>query len=657
MRRLRPVHVGWLLFGASLLLVGLNAAQQVRPVPDRPDLQALLRIVVGLPVVLLVPGWFLVPRLVGKDASLGDRLDPGWAVIAAVALTLAAHVLHFNLLRLFSLPIEWPALSAIAVVECALGAAWWRWRQAELAFASWQPGTTWAVALGSACVIGFSAWSAPSLLRDGSWYFFEPDLPAGWSAAPDGLTASWEGGEELGHGAVLRDIEADRSIVVSNATGTQAEMPVLLVVHAPVGTEARLELDGAALDSDIIARVAPLTEGGLDVERYWEWGSAALAARLAVPAGGELTLQLHIAPPSAQQDAPLAVASWAGEGSAAVLDDLQRRGFRQMHPFQLLNVTENIRWADEVAGEFVLAGRSPDGSSTLHQPPAWTYLYAPARELLTDQTVSAGALLVAILLLLPLVGVLGLRDESGIAPAALGLVLGFGAVQHGRLMVSDGSLNFPDSLYALALVIAVVALAVGRVRIFVLWAVAAALLRYPGAVVTVMAGGMAFLLDRSRRRRALISLARFGLILAMVCGVMLVVGALSGSLQTWFFALYFETVPEHFRNHADALPWLSRPPEFLRLWALFGGGVVLLGLPLRGRLSKLALGTALLYFPFLAFIDHFSHHYFLPLVGLVSVATCASIALVEEPKRRQQLAVAAAVVAAALASLSGVLKL
>ncbi len=657
MRRLRPVHVGWLLLGASLLLVGLNVAQPVRPIPDRPDLLAYLRLAVGLPVVLLVPGWFLVPALAGRDADRDGGLDPGWAVLFAVGMSLAGHVLHFNLLRGLGLPIEWPALGGVAVVECAVGAAWWRARKADLEFAWWDAGTARGVALGCACVVAFSAWSAPSLLRDGSWYFFEPDLEVGWAAAP-GVTATWGDGAPIEQGAVLRDVGPTTTVVVDNPGPAGALAPLLIVVHAPVGTTARLTLDGHEVDADTIARVAPLGADGPPVERYWAWGSAALAGRPTVPGGGELTLELTIEQPADAEPQPLAVAAWAGQGSADTLEDLQRRGFRQMHPFQLLNVTENIRWADEVAGEFVLAGRSPDGSSTLHQPPAWTYLYAPARELLTDQTVAAGALLVFILLMIPLVGLLGVRDDVGSVPApALGLVLGLAAAQHGRLMVSDGSLNFPDSLYALALVIAVVALSVGRVRVFVLWALLAALLRYPGAVVIVMAGGLMLLLDPSRRRRALISLARFGLILAMVCGVMLVVGALSGSLQTWFFALYFETVPEHFNNNPEALPWLARPPEFLRLWALFGGGVALLALPLRGRLSKLSLGTALAYFPFLAFIDHFSHHYFLPLVGLAGVATCASIARIEDPARRRMLAWAAAAVALGLAAAAAGLRL
>ena len=246
------------------------------------------------------------------------------------------------------------------------------------------------------------------------------------------------------------------------------------------------------------------------------------------------------------------------------------------------------RWADEIAGSYVLPGRSVDGKSTLHQPPAWTYLYAPARELLCDQTVSAGVLLLAILFGITLVGLLGLQDESGAPPAALALVLGLGAVQHGRLMVLDGSLDFPDSLYALALVASVVALCSSRTRVFVVWAGLAALLRYPGAVVVAMAGFTLLAVDPLKRRRIIDALVRFALVIVMFCGVMLVIGGLTKSLDTWLFALYFETVTEHWtKNPAySVLPWKQRPLEFVRLWMLFGGGVLIAALPLRGRLSK-----------------------------------------------------------------------
>ena len=226
-------------------------------------------------------------------------------------------------------------------------------------------------------------------------------------------------------------------------------------------------------------------------------------------------------------------------------------------------------------------------------------------------------------------------------------------------MVLDGSLNFPDSLYALALVASVVALCSSRTRVFVVWAGLAALLRYPGAVVVAMAGFTLLAVDPLKRRRIIDALVRFALVIVMFCGVMLVIGGLTKSLDTWLFALYFETVTEHWtKNPAySVLPWKQRPLEFVRLWMLFGGGVLIAALPLRGRLSKVALGTAVLYAPFLAFIDHFSHHYFLPLIGLAGVATCASVARIESETLKRVLSWGLVPLAAGLLIYSSIGKL
>ena len=67
----------------------------------------------------------------------------------------------------------------------------------------------------------------------------------------------------------------------------------------------------------------------------------------------------------------LAVVEWAGLSSDELLECTRTNGFRFMHPFQMLNVTENVRWADEVAGDYVLSGRAPDGSSTLCSFTGW----------------------------------------------------------------------------------------------------------------------------------------------------------------------------------------------------------------------------------------------------------------------------------------------
>jgi len=630
--RVRPQHVGALLVGAAALLVVLNLLEPVRGPSHSVGALELLRVLVGLPVVLFAPAFCFVPALFRKDVDHEGKLDLGWALIAAAGLNLGLHVVHFNVLRVGGVPIEWAALGGIAVVESAVG--WWylRTRHADLEFAPASPGLTRGLLAVALMIAGFALWTSPHLLRDGSWYFFNTQLDADWAETRDraAVVVAWDDGTALRDGEGVEGVAARRGLTIENRSAVAEFVPVLIAVHTRVGSTVRLAAGGHVLQVEQIANLAPLGADGPLVERYWEWGTAAVAAILEAPPGARLELQLTVDPPvhfPSMPDGDVALVAWSKMSRREMTDDMSRRGHHHMHPFQLLNVTENIRWAHEVAGDFVLAGRSPDGTSTLHQPPAWTYAYAPLRELASDQTVSAAALFLAILFALPLVGLLGIRDEVAHGPSALlGLALGLGALQHGRLMAADGSLNFPDSLYALALVVAVVTLVVGRTRVFVLWAVLAALLRYPGAVVVALAGFTYLALDVERRRRAAHALIRFGFALAIFCGVMLMVGILTRSLDTWFFALYFETIPEHFNNNPDALPLLQRPLLFAKLWICFGAAILVAGVPFRGKLSKVALGTALLYAPFLAFIDHFSHHYFLPLIGLAGVSACASIA-------------------------------
>jgi hypothetical protein len=134
--------------------------------------------------------------------------------------------------------------------------------------------------------------------------------------------------------------------------------------------------------------------------------------------------------------------------------------------------------------------------------------------------------------------------------------------------------------------------------------------------------------------------------ICVFCGAMLVAAVMSKSLEAWLFALYFETIPEHFNNNPDALPLLDRPLEFFKYWGRVGGVALVFALPLRGALARTAFGTALLYAPFLMFIDHFSSHYFLPLIALASLAAGANIARAESDRVRLGSAVALAVVCA-----------
>jgi hypothetical protein len=637
--------VGALLLAAAALLFPLAALTSPDPPPHSLSPLQLLRVAVGLPVVLFLPAWFLAPRVFGDDLRLGGAapatLDLRWTALASAALNVFVHALNFNLLRLAGLPIRGPALLLLALLESAVAWALFSRRTgAGPAPASTPAATRRGLLVSLLALALFSAWKAPHLLRDGSWYFWSDALAEGWEAPPDpgALSATWLDGRPLEPGEPFVRDRRILSLTIENSAEISQEVPVFVLVPGPVGTVLRLAAPERPPVEDAISTFVQLPGDERPAERYWLWGAASTLGWLTVPARGSAALEVQVLPPPGAAEslgagAESRILAWMGLPGGSVVEDLAERGIHFAQPYQILNVTENIRWADEVASTRVLPGRSPDDLSTLHQPPAWTYLYAPARELLARQGVAASALFLAILLGLVLAGLLGIEADSGPVPPLLAATLLFAALQVGRLMVVDGSMNFPDPLYALALLASVVALFAQRPRVFVAWGLLASLSRYPGAVVLLMAGACLLALDPQRSRRAALALVRLALLLALFCGAMLVAGLLSERLEAWFFALYFETVPEHF-GHEGAPPLLERAWDFLRVWGLSGGLAALPALlPPRGMLARVALGTALLYAPFLMFIDHVSHHYFLPLLALGATAAAASMARLAEPWR------------------------
>jgi hypothetical protein len=661
MRAARPIHVAIGLLLAAVALLPLNLLEFPQPAPHGLTALSALRITLGLPVLVLVPGWIVALALLRRDLLPGGAedehtIDPVWWGIAAMGLSLLAHVVDVNVLRLLGVPINWTSLGPILALEAAFGVWLLRGRWAGTSFAPASPSLRKGVLITLALLGLFVGWQRQHLARDGSWYFYSDAVTRGWDATDDrgAVELSWEDGAPFEQGATFERRGRLMRLRITNAAPTEQTVPVFVALHGRVGASLELAQGDRPLGSETIAAGVVGEWSASPVERYWQWGTATALGEATVPPGGEATVEVRVLPPDsiAQPDPDdTRLAAWARISSGELVEDLSRGGHHHMHPFQLLNVTENVRWSDEVVGEFVLPGRSPDGKSTLHQPPAWTYLLAPAREVMARHNATASALLLAIVLFIGLVGLRAAEDEGARLGPGLAAVAAMGAVQHARLMVSDGSMNFPDNLYALALLTATVTLVGGRTRLFLLWALLAATLRYPGAVVVGLAGVCLVVVDPRKRRKVIEMLVRFGLGIAVFCGLMLVAGIASGRLATWLFALYFETIPEHF-GHAGALPVLQRPIVFSHMLVLVGGGVALLGVPFRGRLSKVALGTALLYTPFLAFIDHFSHHYFLPLIALLTTSTVASIGHIAEPKKRGLVAGAAAVLSVVLFALS-----
>ena len=656
----RPLHVVLVLLGAMLLLIPLHLGEGPTS-PASVSTIEWLRLSVGLPGALLLPGLALAPLLLREDLLRDGALDAAWWVLAAVGLNVGVQVVHLNVLRVLGLPIEWPALLALTALETAIALVILRRRLPGLRFAPAGAALTVGLPVVLALLIGGAVSWGTEVTVDSSWNFYTERLNEGIDQPVDPgaltfvrATSDGAGGTVLWDPGVAFTLPTSPlAFVINNAAQQPQQTPVAFLVHGPLGTRVRVVGGRDLLFEEEISQLVKLDGIERPVERYWGWGTATAVVVVTTPPQGSARIQLEVDPPAGRSLEDVTVLEWSALSSDELLEFARDSGYRFMHPFQLLNVTENVRWADEVATDFVLSGRSPDGLSTLHQPPGWTYQFAPARQLISGHMVTASGIFLAILALIGLCGLLAAREAAATpldAKVAVLLGVGIGAIalQHGRMMVSDGSMNFPDNLFALSLVVCASLLVTGRARTFLLWALLATVLRYPGAVVVAMSAGAMALLRPDLRRRALLMAMRFGFAVALFCGAMLVVAVFTESLEAWLFALWFETVPEHFNNNSEALPLLRRPLEFLRIWALVGGGALLVAIPFRGTLARVLVATAVLYAPFLAFIDHFSHHYFLPLLALVAAGTAASIAAAESPKVRLAQAAAFAVVGIAL---------
>jgi hypothetical protein len=275
---------------------------------------------------------------------------------------------------------------------------------------------------------------------------------------------------------------------------------------------------------------------------------------------------------------------------------------RFVHYYQILNMVEQLRWAEELLGRRVV---------TDVQPPGWSYLLAGPLALAPGLATAN----VAMLLYLVLGIFLGLQALAGwkLRPGwpAL-LLLPVLAIQHVRLMLEPGSAVLPDSLYAVTTVGMVGSLA-GRG--FSVWMLAGQLMRYPASGVGTIAALLAG--QPLRLLRAL------GLVLG-VAALFGLYGWSSGELEGWLATVQWETGPEHWHGETDPAVLLRRAPEFYSLWLGYSGGIPLLALlawpgatpgPAK-RGATVALGTAAGYSLLLCTIDHFPSHYFLPLLWL-----------------------------------------
>jgi len=390
-----------------------------------------------------------------------------------------------------------------------------------------------------------------------------------------------------------------------------AQGRVLLAVRGPLGSQIQ------ALD-EINTVEADMTEEREEgpVRRYLEAGVAVVAVDLDLDPGETLELtvsgeRLYVMP-----------------GTEAVWSMHADGALRFVHYYQLLNQVENQDWANEVL---------VDRRFTWNQPPGWSPLLAVATILVMPDLPGANVLFLWVLLL---VGLSSVRLASLLAPGApvvAWAVPGGMAASHGLLMFEPMSANFPDSLYAAAVLYVGISLASGRTWGFALAGMLTGMLRWPGIVLATLFAGLWRVMTGEPVLGRLLRLWGLTLLGAAAAGLALV----AGDAEDLLFILYFETFPEHWHGDYAANSLLPRIPEFYLTWLRYtGGGLALAAMMAIGPVTRarrqlwFVLGGALLYSLVLCTIDHHPTHYFLPLVALTGTAVVIASSLPRHPVLR-----------------------
>jgi len=550
----------------------------------------------ALPIVLVGPGigFALRWRAGVRDSLLGLVIDAAWIGMAITWINVAV-------VREVGLNAEHhcSALIGLAALWMTVGLIGSRRTDRPTGLARSERLGVGAVLIA---VIGLSIWRSADIARPlhGHWYLEGADAWHHEALPISADDATLHGWPEAGAFSV---VPADGQIVLT--ADEPASGRLTLAVQGPLGSRLAV----ADAEVRVASSVTSREEEGA-VRRYLRDGVAGLTVDVDLAAGDQL--ELH-----ADGDRvfvmPGADAVWSLH-AAGVL--------RYVHYYQLLNQVENQVWAQEML---------QDRWATLNQPPGWSPLLTVATVMLVDDMQSAAWLFLWVLVL---VGFTAVRLGSILAPTAHPVAMLVPAammLSHGLLMFEPGSYNFPDSLYAAAVLAVALAIAERRVGWIAAMGVAAGLLRWPGVLVSTI-----FILVywRACAGSPLLALRRLWQLVA-VGAVIAALGVMAGELNDLLFILYFETFPEHWHGEYGLSRLLPRVPGFYALWVAYTGGGVLMALaacwgapnPPRRALHWL-LGSIGLYSLMLATIDHHPTHYFLPLVAISGVAViCASDAI------------------------------
>lgn len=561
-----------------LFALALGAAALALPI--REPWVALL----GLPAVLLAPGWAIAGRLNRDEDGRAGLLATG---VDAVWCSVPAGMGGWALARLTGTG-GWAVL-AMAGAGAAFGWLWAR-RAAVVDYRS-TPRERLALLAGGVLLAVWFGLSAATIARPLDRYFYLAEVEARLPEEAPGPAAGegWAEVTPIGDPAAgllrLRPARGEAVLLPDvEAGGVRAYL-----LHGPVGAsvsglgDRRIEVEASPVE---VAEEGPV----------WRYRAEGVAGRLEELPPDGATLRFSHPEGSVLYVVSSQDALWTLDGIGEL---------RLVHYYQLLNMVEQLVWADE---RWV----------TDVQPPLGTWVLGPALALTGGGLPTANVLLLYVLVLSVVAMTRVVGRFAPDAPAPAWLLPGAAAAVTGKLLLEPGSAGMPDALYACAIVAGLAARGEGYVLL-------AQLLRYPGAAVVAVG-----LTLSGEPRRALRGLG----LVAAAAGLFALGGALTGALPGWLATVAWESGPEHWHGDVAASSLLSRVPEFALTWLLYAGATPLLALFGRGPGRRATLGTALVYSCLLATIDHRPTHYFLPLVQLSACAcACASAHPVGTPAK------------------------
>ena len=569
--------------------------------------------VVGLlapPAMLWAPGVGWARRVTADGTVLDQALDAVWIGMGSTWLSVAL----FRELGILG--------SQLTMGYVALAGAMWASGQVVgRNRSSGQPltiGPKVGVLGVFLAVCAVFAWRSADVLRPlhDHWYLEGADQHEQFDALPLSPGAGWGartpvGWPEAGAEVWIPTDDHAEIVATDDARGT-----LILAIQGPVDSRITVtDPSGHTVENTVLTKMQEVGAEFPEARYLPTGGIAAVAVPVDLPAGQQLQVDLLI--PDGSVDGrlffmPSTEAIWALHGTGVV---------RYTHRWQILNQVENQVWANEMR---------TTRRFTWNQPPGWSPLLTMQVQLTGHDLDAAGLLFLWILAFVGLSGVRAAHALAPGAPTAVWLAPAGLAASHGLLMLEPASHNFPDSLYAAAVVSLLSMWSHGgAVRYGIAGAVTQAL-RWPGTVVAVIVLAAAALWSRDEIRSRLGALVGF----VAIGGAIAIAAIYTGDADDLGFILYFETFPEHWHGEYGAGSLLPRMPHFYALWVAYTGGGIVLALlsaigprnPARTAL-RVVLTVAITYSLFLCTIDHHPTHYFLPLVALTGPAVvCAAAA-------------------------------